>query len=124
MPDLRASENELAKVLTRLERVTSFADLMAGSTQGQGLRLDRRSTSPGTRPYFRGAILRAWGGTRWVEASTTDLSTAGLGGAAEAVEHLLAATPSRSPLPVLPPPFAPRSSRTRRARSPASAWRA
>ncbi|MGP8073021.1 MAG: TldD/PmbA family protein [Thermoplasmata archaeon] len=99
MPDLRASENELAKVLTRLERVTSFADLMAGSTQGQGLRLDRRSTSPGTRPYFRGAILRAWGGTRWVEASTTDLSTAGLGGAAEAVEHLLAATPSRSPPP-------------------------
>jgi len=99
MPDLRASENDLARILHRLERAASFADIMAESARGQSLRLDRRSTSPSSQPFFRGAAVRAWAGTRWVEAATTDLTAAGLDAAAESVERAVKASPARTPPP-------------------------
>ena len=62
MTDLRASESDLALILGRLGRSAPFADLMAESTRGQSLRLDRRSTNPSSQPYFRGAVVRGVGG--------------------------------------------------------------
>jgi TldD protein len=99
MPDLRASESDLDQILHRLERAATFAEFMAESARGESLRVDRRSVHPSSQPHFRGAVFRAWGGTRWVEAATSDLSAPGLEAAAGSVERALATSPSRSAPP-------------------------
>src|SRR5271170_311830 len=99
MTDLPASASDLDHILSRLERTASFADLMAESARGQSVRLDRKSTTPTAEPYFRGAVVRAWAGTRWVEAATTDLSAVGLSAAADSVERAVQGNPSKAPPP-------------------------
>jgi TldD protein len=99
MGDLRDHEADLDRILTRLERRASFAEIMAERSQGQQVRVERKSTSPASEPRLSGAVLRAWAGTRWVEASSSDLSPAGLEVAADSVERILDASPVRSSPP-------------------------
>jgi len=89
MTDVREHEAEFVRALARLGPHTQFADLLAESTIGRGIRLDRRSVSPSLEPRLRGAVLRAWGGGRWVEAATSALDAASIGRAADAVEQAL-----------------------------------
>jgi len=89
MTDLRDYEADIDRILTRLERAAPFADIMAQRVSGQGIRLDRRSTSPSTHPRLHGAALRAWAGSHWIEAASSDLSLPGLEVAADGIERAL-----------------------------------
>jgi TldD protein len=99
MNDLRDAEADIDRILTRLERATSFADIVAQRVSGQGMRLDQRSTSPSTEARLQGAAFRAWSGGRWVEAASSDLSLPGLEVAAEGIERILATSLIRSDPP-------------------------
>lgn len=99
MTDLRDFEADLGRILTRLERTAPFADLVAQRVRGQGIRLDRRSTTPSTQPRLHGAALRAWEGSHWVEAASSDLSLSGLEVAAREIERALEAPGVRSDPP-------------------------
>ncbi len=92
MADLRDAEADLRASLTRLERSTAFAEVLAERTSGEGLRFDRRTTSASSHPRLRGAVFRAWAGTRWVEATTSGVDPASLGAAASALEDDLKRT--------------------------------
>ena len=89
MSDLRDHEAELVHLLERLGRRTRFAEVMADRSRGLGVRLDKRSTTLSPQPRLEGAIVRAWGGERWVEAATSDLSASGTGNAAEVLDRQL-----------------------------------
>ncbi|HXQ48215.1 MAG TPA: TldD/PmbA family protein [Thermoplasmata archaeon] len=99
MTDLRDFEADIDRILTRLERAASFADIVAQRVSGQGIRLDRRSTSPSMHARLHGAALRAWEGSHWIEAASSDLSLAGLEVAADGIERALEAAPVRSDPP-------------------------
>ncbi len=98
MSDLRDHESELAGALRRLEPHTSFADVLTESAEGEGCRLDSKSVSPAREPTLRGAVLRAWGGGRWVEAATSGLDAASLRAAADSVLAGLTKAGSGAPL--------------------------
>jgi TldD protein len=99
MPDIRDFESDLGRLLSRLERRAPFAEVMAQGVSGEGLRLDRRSTTPSSEARLQGAALRAWGGTHWVESATSDLSPAGLEVAADGIERALAASTNHTAAP-------------------------
>ncbi len=99
MPDLRDAEAELRAVLKRLERATSFAEVLAERTRGEGLAFDRRTTTATAHPRLRGAVVRAWGGNRWVEAACSGLEAAALGATAEALERDLGKGETQGPPP-------------------------
>lgn len=54
------------------------------------VRLERRQTSVSRNPRLKGAVLRAWGGTRWVEVATSALDGRSVTLAVEALEQTLA----------------------------------
>jgi TldD protein len=99
MTDLRDFEAELDRMLTRLERSATFADIVAQRVSGQTVRLDRRSTSPSTEARLSGAALRAWAGTHWIEAASSDLSLPGLELAVDGLERALENSSVRSDPP-------------------------
>jgi TldD protein len=89
MSDLRDLEEEFFQALKRLARRTKFAELLAQSSEGQGFRLERRQTSVSQNPRLKGAVLRAWGGRRWVEVATSALDGRSVTLAVEALEQTL-----------------------------------
>jgi len=99
MTDLRDFEADIDRILTRLERAAPFADIVAQRVSGQGMRLDRRSTSPSTQARLQGAALRAWAGSHWIEAASSDLTLPGLEVAVDGIERALEATSVRSDPP-------------------------
>ncbi len=99
MSDLRDFEGEIDRLLTRLEKRSAYADIMAQSAQGQSVRMDRQSTRPASEPRFQGAAVRVWAGTKWVEAATSDLSPAGLEVVADSLEGALESDAVRSEPP-------------------------
>jgi TldD protein len=99
MTDLRDYEANIDRILTRLERAAPFADIMAQRVSGQAIRLDRRSTTPSTHPRLHGAALRAWEGSHWIEAASSDLTLTGLEVAADEIEHALESSAVRSDPP-------------------------
>ncbi len=99
MTDLRDYESDFARALGRLEHRTSFAEVLAQSEDGEGVRLNRNSITPSREPRLRGAAIRAWGGERWVEAATSALDSASIDRAAKAVERGLSKSSSSSSPP-------------------------
>lgn len=99
MTTLRDSESELDHLLSRLQRRTTFAEVLAQSTRGQQISVDRQRTRPESDPRIEGAAVRVWDGTRWVESATSNLSRAGVDVVAEAVERALRGTSVRSEPP-------------------------
>ena len=89
MSDLRQIEEDLAHALRRLEPHTPFADVLAEDTDGEGVRVDRRSVTPTRAPRLRGAILRAWGDGRWAEAATSTVTSSAIEQAAGALIRAL-----------------------------------
>ena len=90
MSDLRGFEGEFTQALNRLASRARFVELLAQAGQGEAVRLDRRATTLTHTPRLRGAVLRAWGGGRWVEAATSALDPSSLAATAEALEQTLA----------------------------------
>ena len=99
MGTLRDHEADLDRLLARLHRRSSFVDIMAQSSRGQQIALDRQRRHPATEPRFQGAAVRAWDGTRWVESATSDFSPAGLALVAESLERTLSAEALRTEPP-------------------------
>jgi len=89
MNDLRSSEADLKHALLRIEPQTPFAEVMAERTRGELLSLDARSVTPGAEPRLQGAVFRAWGGSRWVEAATSSLDAVALGVAVQSIQREL-----------------------------------
>ncbi len=87
MADLRDYEPNLDRILTRLERRSAFAEILAERASGEGVQVERRSTTPNVQPRMHGAIVRAWAGARWVEAASTDLEMPALESVADAIER-------------------------------------
>jgi TldD protein len=87
--DLRDFESELRHALSKLERHTRFAEVLADRSGGEHLTLDSRSTTPAREPRMQGAVFRAWGNGRWVEAATSALDGPSVTAAAEALTQTL-----------------------------------
>jgi TldD protein len=94
MADLRELEGELAATLRRLEPRTKFAEILAQAQSGEGVRIERKTTTMSREPRVRGAVIRAWAGTRWAEAATSRLDGASLHEAEAALEHALSTAAS------------------------------
>ena len=99
MSSLRDHEVELEHLVNRLARRTSFVEVMAETSRGQRVRLDRQRTNPSSEPRFQGTAVRVWAGTRWAECATSDLSTRGVEAAAEGLEGSLGPDALRSQPP-------------------------
>jgi TldD protein len=95
MASLRDFEAEIDHLVNRLAHRTSFAEVMAQSSRGQRIHLDRQSTRPSSDPKSQGAAVRVWAGTRWAEAATSNLSRAGLDDIADALKRSLDASSKR-----------------------------
>ena len=89
MADLRDFEANLDHLLTRLERRSAFAEILAERTSGEGVQVERRATTPNAQPRMQGAIARAWSGTRWVEAASSGLEMTDLETVGDAIERTL-----------------------------------
>ncbi len=99
MATLRDVESDIDRILTRLEQRTAFADILAQRTRGELVRVDRQSTDVASSPRMQGVAVRAWAGTRWVEAATSELSLAGLEVVVDVLERAIEADPVRSDPP-------------------------
>ncbi len=89
VPALTDFEGEIEKALGRLATKTPFCDVMVQQGTGSSVLIDTKATNLAAAPRMRGAAFRAWAGSHWVEASTSDLSSAGLGSTVELLEHSL-----------------------------------
>lgn len=89
MVDLRDSESEFARALARLHRRTTFAEVLAERSEGRTLRYETRSVDLSSNPMISGAVIRAWGGERWVEAATSAFDAGSIGEAVEFMERVL-----------------------------------
>jgi TldD protein len=89
--DLRQFEADLARGLARLERQTRFAEVLAERVAGERVTLDSRSVTPAIRPRIQGAVFRAWGNGRWLEAATSALDAASIAAATEVLGRMLSA---------------------------------
>ncbi len=99
MTDLRDYEAALTDVLSRLEPLTPFAEVLAERTLGESVRVERRSVSVTPQARLSGAIVRAWNGARWVESATSSFGTEGIGRATETLRGLLAKSTDRGAPP-------------------------
>ncbi len=89
MSDLRSLEADLERSLRRLEPRTKFAEALAQAETGQEVRFERKTTGVTREPHLRGAVIRAWGGSRWIEAATSSLDARSLEAAASSLERSL-----------------------------------
>lgn len=99
MSDLRDFEEDLVRALSRLERLTPFAEILAQADRGESVRLDRHTLAVSQAPRLRGAVLRAWGGERWVEGATSSLEGPSIARATDAVIQQLSKAAEKSPAP-------------------------
>lgn len=120
MPEIESFEDELAGVLRALSPHTPYAEVMAESLAGTGLRYDRQSRSLEYRPRLQGAVFRAWDGQGWIEAATSQLGVESLGPLRDSLLHRLATRKGAAR-----PPGAPaegRAEATTRGRRPVADW--
>ncbi|HYA57865.1 MAG TPA: TldD/PmbA family protein [Thermoplasmata archaeon] len=99
MADLRDHEPDLERLLTRLGPRCPFAEVMAERRSGEGILVERRSTTPQEQPRLQGAVVRAWAGTRWVEAACSALDFGALSVVGDSVQRSLEAISSQAPPP-------------------------
>jgi len=97
--DLRAYESEFRRLLRGLEGRTSFGEVFAEQREGENVTVDSKSVSASTSPRLSGFVVRAWTGTRWVEAAASAFDAPALSTAAEEIGRGLAHGD-----PHLPPP--------------------
>ncbi|MCI4335640.1 MAG: TldD/PmbA family protein [Thermoplasmata archaeon] len=102
MSTIRSAQDDLARALHALESRTSYAEVMAQSTEGHRLRHDKTSTTPEPTARLEGAVFRAWNGARWVEAALSGLGRHALDETAAGLAMHLT-----GPTPASPPPGAP-----------------
>ncbi|MGA8542221.1 MAG: TldD/PmbA family protein [Thermoplasmata archaeon] len=99
MVSLHDHEGELDRILKRVGRHTSFAEVMAEGSHGETVTIDTKSHRATTSPRLAGAVIRAWAGTRWVEAAASDFDRASLDAAVEGLEQELKNAGSIGPPP-------------------------
>jgi TldD protein len=87
MANLREHEAELDRVLARIGERTRFAEILAQGSQGETASVDSKSFRATTLPRVAGAIVRAWTGSRWVEAAASGFDRATLDRATESLER-------------------------------------
>jgi TldD protein len=98
MADLTDVDEPLAAALRRLEPLSPYAEGMAQSSQGHGLRYDRSATSLSPSPRVEGVVVRAWGPNGWVEAAGSGLGEPVLRSIVDALRtHLRTGTPVGGP---------------------------
>jgi TldD protein len=90
MTTIESSEDLLGQALVSLSGQTPYAEVMAETVQGTGLRHDRQSTSLSFAPRMRGAVFRAWDGAGWIEAASSRLDAPGLKTVTDALLRRLA----------------------------------
>ncbi|MHB8352015.1 MAG: TldD/PmbA family protein [Thermoplasmata archaeon] len=109
-------EGALEKALSRIEGHAAYADILAESSGGFRLRVDRTVTTPSPQPTLQGATLRAWTGDRWTETVARNLETAELEHAADHLIRDLSRSPGRNQPPPGPSPTGNLEFRTETAR--------
>jgi TldD protein len=82
---ISVAETDLASALHRLEQRTSYAEVMAESSEGRLVRFDKAQVTAVPSPRLRGAVFRAWSGGRWEEAACGELTAAALRATADAL---------------------------------------
>ncbi len=90
MPALTDFEGNVETALRRLGAKTAFCDVVVQEAKGSEVRVDSKSTGVSVVPRLRGAAFRAWAGSRWVEASSSDLSPESLTETIGLLERVLA----------------------------------
>ncbi len=93
MTVLTEIESDLERALRVLEPLTPYAEVMAESTGGLRLRLDRESRAATPSPALEGAAFRAWSNDMWLETVASGLTSRTLAGAAEALADRLRSAP-------------------------------
>jgi TldD protein len=101
MHPLIEAEPELAKALRRLESRTSYAEVLAERTEGHRVHMDRQTTTPRPEPTLAGLAVRAWDGSKWIEACASGLQAASVEGAVDALLRQLPAGAVTHPAPGL-----------------------
>ena len=99
MESLESLEGELVQTVRRLERQVAFVEVLAGRSTGEAVRMNRQTTTVTAEATVQGAIVRAWSGTRWVEAGTSELTGPGLGATSEAILRAVRLAPGTTPPP-------------------------
>lgn len=99
MATLRDHQDELGRILRRLENRTPFAEVMAQHMQGEAVGLDRKTHRASTSPRIEGAVFRAWAGGFWVEAAASGFDRASLDAAGDGLERSLAKATQDAPPP-------------------------
>jgi TldD protein len=99
MPSLRDHEAELDRILERVVRYTPFAEILAQGVHGGAVNVDNKTHRASTTPRLAGAVVRAWAGTRWVEAAASGFDRASLDAATEGLERDLKAAGTHGPPP-------------------------
>jgi len=99
MSDLRDHEDELQRVLRRLETLTPFVEVLAEQTRGEAVGVDSKTHRASTSPRLAGAVVRAWAGSRWVEAAASGFDRPSLDATADALARSLGGPGSRESPP-------------------------
>lgn len=98
MAPLTDVESELARLLERLGRRCSYAELMAQTVRGAQLGIDRNQVRPTFDPRVEGVAFRAWTGDHWLETACSGFDLARLRESVETLgERLPAGALGREP---------------------------
>jgi TldD protein len=100
---LPAAEDVIAKALDRISKVSSYAEAVAESSRGSGLRLDREQISPTSLPSLKGVAFRAWSGALWLDVASSGLDAKSVGEAAEELMRRCSNGHTGTPPPGLAP---------------------
>lgn len=96
-PPLQSAEADLQAALDAIAPRTGYAEVMAETTAGRAVRVDKEQVLvlPGSR--LSGAVFRAWNAGRWEEAACTSLARADLRACADAITGRLKNGGPRNP---------------------------
>lgn len=104
MSSLLEAEGAIERALERASRHSDYVDVLAESSDGLRLRVERTVTTPAPQPMMRGAVFRAWTGQRWAETVARSLEEKELDLAADALKAAIGRTNGASRPPPGEPP--------------------
>ncbi|MCI4364051.1 MAG: TldD/PmbA family protein [Thermoplasmata archaeon] len=99
MDALPAAEDVIARALARVAKVASYAEALAESSSGFGLRLDKNQVSPTSLPSLKGVAFRAWSGSLWLDVAASGLDARSVDEAAEELAGRCSGSKTGSPAP-------------------------
>ena len=99
MTGLQDHEGAFGTALARMGRKTKFVELLAQGGRGEDVRVDSKSITLTPEPRLRGVVLRAWTGSRWAEAATSELGPSQLEATVERLERDCARAAGTGPPP-------------------------